>query len=158
MLLTMRSPKNLQIKKIACENPCLCFNIRKASRVITQVYEAPLRSIGYTPGQLIILSALRELGSATINELADAVATDRTTLSRNLKPLTRDGLIGPCACHDRRTKIVRLLPKGEKILTQATLIWEDIHIRIIEIVGKSKLERLVKELKDFLARVDKMSR
>ena len=142
--------KKERIRKIARENPCLCFNIRKASRIITQIYDEALRGIGYTPSQIMILSSIQELHSANINELADAVCTDRTTLSRNLLPLKKDGLIKPCDCVDRRAKAIMLTDKGRKVLGVASDIWREKHESIEEAIGPQHMIRFIKDLNGIL--------
>lgn len=147
--------KKQTIRKISRDNPCLCFNIRKASRIITQVYEDSLRELGYTPSQIMILSGIRDLHSTTINELARALCTDRTTVSRNLRPLMKDGLIKPCDCADRRAKAVMLTEKGSAVFEEAAGIWYRQHQKISKAVGAQRMAKFLKEVNDILALVQK---
>ena len=147
--------KQEKIKKLAQENPCLCFNIRKASRTVTQIYEEAFRAVGYTPSQLMILSAIKELHSATVNELADAVCTDRTTLSRNLNPLKKDALIRACDCHDRREKAVMLTDKGKAVLEKASPIWKEVRQRMAKLLGAEHMEHFLKDLNKVVDMVGK---
>lgn len=149
----MLMDKKEKIKKMAQDNPCLCFNIRKASRIITQIYDEALRGLGYTPSQIMILSSIQELHSSTINELADAVSTDRTTLSRNLIPLRKDGLIKPCDCADRRSKAVMITDKGRQVLEKASDIWREKHQSIAKAIGPQHMEHFIKDLNGILGKI-----
>lgn len=103
---------------------CNCFAVRSAARHITQFYDRFLAPIGLRTTQFSILAKLKRKGPLTINVLADDMAMDRTTLSRNILPLDRDGLIevGSVAC-DRRAKEIRLSRAGEQRLQAAQKVW-----------------------------------
>src|SRR6185369_2761779 len=103
---------------------CNCFAIRAAARHVSQFYDQHLASAGLRTTQFSILMKLKRLGSLTINQLAQNMAMDRTTLGRNILPLERDGLIGiEPAPHDRRAKALHLTKAGEKRLQAAARGW-----------------------------------
>lgn len=137
------------------DSQCLCFNIRKASRMVTQIYDDALREIGYTPSQIMILSSIQELHSANINELAEAVSTDRTTVSRNLIPLRKNGLIKPCDCEDRREKAIMLTPKGGQVLQKASSIWQEKHLHVAGAIGTKRMSDFIVELNGILNMLQK---
>ncbi|MEE8273100.1 MAG: MarR family transcriptional regulator, partial [Alphaproteobacteria bacterium] len=66
---------------------CTCFNLRKAARAVTQLYDAALGPSGLRATQFSLIAALGVRGAPTISQLAKAMVMDRTTLTRNLKPL-----------------------------------------------------------------------
>ena len=72
---------------------CTCFNLRKAARAVTQAYDEALKLQGLRATQISILAMLSELGPVTMTNLADQLVMDRTTLTRNLKPLLSDNLV-----------------------------------------------------------------
>src|SRR5215216_4865911 len=76
----------------AVEN-CVCFNLRRVTRAVTQFYDAEMRRHRIRPTQGTILLALNAKESWTMAELSDCLGMDRTTLVRNLRPLQRDGLV-----------------------------------------------------------------
>ena len=76
----------------AAEN-CVCFNLRRVTRAVTQFFDAEMRRHGTRPTQGTILLALNAKGSWTMAELSDCLGLERTTLVRNLQPLQRDGLV-----------------------------------------------------------------
>ena len=95
---------------------CACFNLRKATRVVTQLYDEALKPAGLRSTQFAVLAATRALGPVSVNQLAEWIVMDRTTLTRNLKPLERDGLIAVRAGDDLRVRQVSLTAKGRKTL------------------------------------------
>jgi len=103
---------------------CNCLAIRKAARHVTQFYDQRLAPTGLTTPQFSILARLRRRGPSTINELAEDLVMDRTTLGRNLRPLERDGLLAIGADRgDRRRRALTVTPAGEARLAQAGPLW-----------------------------------
>ena len=103
----MRVKRTIPLPKETCiqaTQTCACFNLRKAARAVTRIYDDGLRPTGLSSGQFVILLAAQIHGSATIRELAGMVGVDRTVLSRNLKPLLACKLIRAKTGLDRRTR------------------------------------------------------
>jgi DNA-binding MarR family transcriptional regulator len=93
---------------------CNCLAVRQAARHITQFYDQLLAPSGLRTTQFSILAKLRRLGPMTINALAAEMVMDRTTLSRNILPLERDGLIAvQQGSRDRRSKELQVTAAGE---------------------------------------------
>ncbi len=72
---------------------CTCANLRKAARAVTQVYDQALRPTGLKATQFTMLATLSNRGDLPLSRLAEALVMDRTTLTRNLKPLVGKGLV-----------------------------------------------------------------
>src|SRR3981081_1650477 len=83
--------------KSASASPCFATAMRKASRRLSQLYDEVLEPSGLRTTQFAILSELERRAKAppTMRELADAMVMDRSALGHNLRPLERDGVIGP---------------------------------------------------------------
>lgn len=138
--------KKKKIKKFVNCSPCVCFNIKKSARAITQVYDGLFRPLGLRVSQLSILNPLKMIGSLTVLELAEATATDRTTITRNIKPLVRDGYIKVKTGSDRRSREIVITAKGEAIAEKAMGIWGKYHAKITRKIGKERIEQLCKDL------------
>ena len=110
---------------------CTCANLRKASRAVTQFYEAILRPTGLRVTQFTLLSAISVLGQPTITDLADALVMDRTTLTRNLKPLEKQGLVESASGQDKRTRLVRLTVPGQQLLADALPLWQEAQTKMV---------------------------
>ena len=122
---------------------CNCFALRSAARQVTQIYDQFLAPTGLRVTQFSILAKLRRKGALTINELADEMAMDRTTLGRAIQPLERDGLISiePSAS-DRRAKELQLTRTGEKRLQTALEPWAKAQARFETEFGTSRASEL----------------
>lgn len=113
---------------------CTCFNLRKAMRVVTQLFDNSMRATNLRATQYTLLVLVLALGPISVSKLAEEMVTDRTTLSRNLEPMKRSGLIKIGRGEDRRTRIVKITDAGRKKLEEAYPIWkktqEDVKARL----------------------------
>ncbi len=126
---------------------CVCFNIRKSARVITKLYEEALHPTGLRATQFTLLVATRVMGTATISDLAHGLVMDRTTLTRNMKPLEKQGFIKVIPGKvDRREREVTLTRAGQDILLEALPLWKTVQEAVIESLGVNRVTRLMKDL------------
>src|SRR6266853_2881970 len=72
---------------------CLCLHLQRAARAVARRFDAALRPLGLTSGQFSVLMSLNRRQAASIASVAALLAMDRTTLTANLKPLERRGLV-----------------------------------------------------------------
>jgi DNA-binding MarR family transcriptional regulator len=126
---------------------CACFNIRKAARVVTQRFDDILKPSGLLVTQFTILVAVAIAKSPTINELAEILVIDRTTLTRNLKPLEREGwLKTELGQQDRRTRTIALTADGEAVLAKALPLWKQAQNLVEETLGQQRWSALLSHL------------
>lgn len=130
---------------------CTCFNLRRAARVVTRIFDEGLRPSGLRSTQFSILAVLNGVGSSTINELAKALVMDRTTLARNLKPLETHGLVEVISGKDLRTRLVALTPAGRKLLARALPLWEQTQRDVIDRLGDGPWYNLMERLQQVVA-------
>jgi DNA-binding MarR family transcriptional regulator len=117
---------------------CLCFRARRVSRALTRLYDEALRPLPIQATQLTVLNAvaLLEERHAPMSELADVLAMDLTTLSRNLGPLRVSGLVRTEPSEaDARVRLVRLTAEGRKTLARALPLWAGAHEKVVELLG-----------------------
>lgn len=142
-------------KKLNCDlsmcqgigQTCVMFNLRKASRALTQVYEEVMKPSGILPTQFTLLVVIRGMGPVAISRMAEALVMDRTTLTRNLKPLERDRLLTvKPSRHDKRTREVNLTKKGVKHLELAVPLWQEAQQKIEASLGGERLDRMLEDL------------
>jgi DNA-binding MarR family transcriptional regulator len=126
---------------------CASFNLRKASRLMAQAYDRYLQPSGLTNTQFTLLALTSRRGPISITELAGALGMERTTLTRNLRLVERQGLLEVTAGRDARTRDVRLTAKGSKILKKATPLWQEAQSRVVKALGRAHWRELVKELR-----------
>jgi DNA-binding MarR family transcriptional regulator len=119
---------------------CTCGSLRKASRRISQFYDAALAPVGIKSTQFSILAEVERgstLGPVSMCELATAMVMDRSTLGHNLRPLERDALLSlELAMTDRRKRHVALTKKGKTTLRRARRLWRTAEGRFETIFGK----------------------
>jgi DNA-binding MarR family transcriptional regulator len=105
--------------------PCLNLELRKANRVMSQIYDGYLAQCGLKTSQYSILRAVYMLRATTNRELQDVLVLDQTTLSRGLKPLIRDGFICTECGIDRRQKQLKLTSEGRALYKKAEALWQE---------------------------------
>ncbi len=125
---------------------CACFNLRKTSRLITQVYEKYMRPVGLRATQFTVLMVVRALEPSTVNKLAKVLEMDRTSLGRNLKPLERNGYVHIKPGTDRRERVVALTPAGHKALVVALPAWQKAQDEVERTLGSNRLSGLLLRL------------
>ena len=84
-----------------CCMDCVGFNLRKANRAVSQLYDEMLRPTGIRGTQYSLLVVLKIVGSVLVTELAEKIVMDRTTLSRNLEVMEKQGLVSVTPGEDR---------------------------------------------------------
>jgi DNA-binding MarR family transcriptional regulator len=110
---------------------------------VTQVFDEALAPSGLRATQFTLLVTNRLAGESTINELAEKMAMDRTTLSRNIKPLVRSGLLEVRPGEDSRTRLVRVTPAGERMLKEAYPLWQQAQQETVSVLGEERHEALL---------------
>ncbi|MCA9922583.1 MAG: winged helix-turn-helix transcriptional regulator [Anaerolineales bacterium] len=125
---------------------CAAGNLRRTTRLVSQMYDEALRPVGLRGTQFMLLIALTQTGPVPISQLAEALAMDRTTLSRNLKPLEREGWVQTESGDDRRRRLVMLTGEGEDVLVQALPLWEGVQAQIVAGFGPERFAAFLGEL------------
>ena len=132
---------------------CVCFNFRRAARAITRVYDEELRPTGLRATQLSILAVLVHAGELGILDLATVMATERTTLTRNLGPLRQQGLLSVRPGRDKRSRLVSITKKGRKDFTNALPHWQRAQERMTGLIGPDRWAEMLGDLQGTVARL-----
>jgi DNA-binding MarR family transcriptional regulator len=101
---------------------CVCLHTRMAARAMTRAYDAALRPLGLEATQFTLLAALAANPAASVTALADELALERSSLSRNLALLSRLGLAQVIEGEGRAVRH-RVTPEGLALLTAAMPLW-----------------------------------
>jgi DNA-binding MarR family transcriptional regulator len=139
---------------ISYEANCLGFKVRRAARALGVHYGAVLAPHGLTTPQYSLLSVLARAGLRSLGELARLTTTDRTTLNRNLAVLEKRGLVESAAGVDRRTHRFVLTPDGRALQARAHKDWNTLQKELHTMLGKTRFERLHKDLDTLLAKLE----
>ncbi len=136
---------------------CTCHNLRKATRAVTQYYDSILQPSGLRATQVAVLTAAAIAGPAPIGRLAEQLGMDRTTLTRNLAPLEKSGLIcsgdDATSSGDRRARLVEITATGRKALARAMPLWEQAQSSLIGRLGTQRWRELLRHLDAAIAAV-----
>src|SRR5438067_11804734 len=98
---------------IEVRDTCLCLHLQRAARAVARRFDELLRPSGLTSGQFSLLMSLNRAEPPTIRSVAELLAMDRTTLTANLKPLERRGLVRVKVDRaDRRNRRLVLTARG----------------------------------------------
>jgi DNA-binding MarR family transcriptional regulator len=117
---------------------CAVMNLRQASRVITAYFDDQLRPAGLRATQLNILMAIEVGVPGTVTGLAEILATDRTTMTRNLQLLRRRRLI--------EKGRIALTKEGRHAAATALPYWERAQATVVDTLGGNRWTALLKEL------------
>ncbi len=129
---------------------CVCLNFRQASRVLTQKFDDALKPTGLTITQFSMLMPLEGKGPMRISELADFQVIERTTLTRNLSVMEREGLVKIVPGDDKRTRVVQITGKGRKCMQAAVPIWNEMHQSVLSQLGNSNWDGMRGEVQDLI--------
>ena len=116
---------------------CLCLHAQRAARRLSRRFDEAFRPLGITSGQFSLMNGLNRPEPPTIGAVADLLAMDRSTVTANLKPMERLGLVASSVdAQDRRGRRITLTEAGRGVLDQATRIWRREHAKIeVELAG-----------------------
>jgi DNA-binding MarR family transcriptional regulator len=133
--MTQKNDLNLQASR------CSCTALRKASRRISQLYDAALAPSGLKTTQRAILAQVRRSGPTTVGHLAEALIMDAGALAHTLKPLERDRLVSiDVDLEDRRNRVVELTRTGQARLAESDKLWEKAQRGFETAFGQAKSE------------------
>jgi DNA-binding MarR family transcriptional regulator len=140
------SRRDPEQSKLSDPRNCVCFNLRKAARAVTQVYDDMLRPTGLRVTQLSLLQVLQIAGTVSVSKLAELAVMDRTTLARNLDLLARERLVRIQAGTDARVREVTLTDAARKRLAAAQPYWEKAQAEVTTRLGVGRSDRLLSDL------------
>ena len=133
---------------IRVRDTCLCLHLQRAARAMARHFDELMRPAGLTSGQFSILMSLNRPEPPTIGNVAELLAMDRTTLTANLKPLERRGLVRiRVDTADRRNRRLVLTAAGRRHLIAALPAWENGHATIEPILAGANTDRLRADLR-----------
>ncbi|TQR32824.1 MarR family transcriptional regulator [Lysinibacillus sphaericus] len=136
------------MKNINYTQICVCANLRKKTRLVTQFYDNLLQPTGLKVTQYSMLANIDLQQAVSISRLGEILLLDQTTITRNINLLKRNGYVDLTRDpQDARAKVITLTDKGVEKLNEAAPIWQDIQERIINDIGLEKYNDFYETLK-----------
>lgn len=126
--------------------PCVCSQLRRAARKVSALYDRSLASVGLTVTQHALLVNIARAGKISKSGLAERLGMDRTTLTRDLQPLEKTGLLEAAESEDRRERMLRVSAEGRKRLRKSYACWEQTQKELTSRIGAENVEVLRKAL------------
>jgi DNA-binding MarR family transcriptional regulator len=125
---------------------CVCFNLRRATRVVTQFFDVEMRRHGIRSTQASVLAALHTTGPSNMAELSEILGMERTTLLRNLRPLQRDGLVTVEGGGRGGFVELTLTAKGREQIEKLTPACESAQRAAVKVLGEKRWSALLADL------------
>src|SRR5213596_2627304 len=125
---------------------CVCFNLRRVTRAVTQFYDSEMRRHGIRPTQGTILSSLQAKESWNMAELSDWLGMERTTLVRNLRPLQRDGLVQAVGGGRGNRVELAITAKGRNQIEKLTPAWKSAQNAAVKTLGEKRWSAILSDL------------
>ncbi len=145
------NPKLLDPKRcMEIGRSCACYNLRRAARATTRLYDEFLKPSGLRSTQYSVLMAAKLRGPVTLTKLAEMTVTERSTLTRNLTVLEKKGLVLIEPGKDRREHLVTITEQGEEQLIAAIPLWEAAQAHIENGLGGDRMGSLLKDLSEII--------
>jgi DNA-binding MarR family transcriptional regulator len=148
---------NIMLEQGMSTDSCTCGELRKAARAVTLLYDNAFKSSGLLSTQLNLLHVIYKSESIRISLLAKELGMDRTTLTRNLSVLERQGYIKISAGKDTRTRIVTITSKGRTTVAKAIPLWNEVQRKVRQQMGETLWNELMDNLSRFVRVADQLN-
>lgn len=127
---------------------CASLNFRRTARAVTQLYDAALQESGIRSTQFAILVAIAKNQPVSMGTLAEVLMIDRTTMTRSVQLLNKEGLLTISDRESMRQRFLALTPKGVKTLGRSLPVWRKAHAQFVATVGEDYWFDLRNELEN----------
>ena len=136
---------------------CTCAELRKAARAVTLLYDNAFKSTGLLSTQLSVLRIISKSDSLKVSQLAEELGMDRTTLTRNLSVLERQGFIKISPGKDHRTRIVTITSSGRTSIAKTIPLWNEVQRNVKKQMGENAWREMMQSLSQFVKVTDQLN-
>ena len=118
---------------------CVGLNLYKTARAVSRVYAEEMRPAGLARSQFAILGTLDRIGPTPLSALAERLYMERTTLTRNLRPLEKAGYVArDASTEDARVALIRVTDAGRRKFREARRYWRRAQRRVLDLIGEAE--------------------
>jgi len=136
---------------------CTCAELRKAARAVTLLYDNAFKPTGLLSTQLSVLRIISKSDSLKVSQLAEELGMDRTTLTRNLSVLERQGFIKISPGKDHRTRIVTITSSGSTSIAKTIPLWNEVQHNVKKQMGENAWREMMQSLSQFVKVTDQLN-
>jgi DNA-binding MarR family transcriptional regulator len=122
--------------------PCACSQVRRLARKLSSLYDTLLSPEDLTITQYSLLANIERAGQLSHTVLAEKMGMERTTLTRNLRSLTRAKWVVAATGKDRRQHLLQLTATGRRKLVRTLPLWEEAQRQFFSQIGSEPLQEL----------------
>ncbi len=126
---------------------CLVLNTRMAARAVTRRYDRVLRPFGITAAQFTILNAINSRPDRSVTEMAQSIAMERSTLSRNVDLLARKGLVQRCEASKGNGRLCTLTEAGSSLIVALVPLWRQAQSEVRDLLSTATMTSAVTTLR-----------
>lgn len=131
---------------------CTCFKLRKLTRAMSRLYDQHLATVGLKTTQYsLLVNAAR--AALPVAELAELLGLERTTLTRNLRPLIAAGWLELKNGADARQRIVTISDAGREKVGHACVAWRRAQTEFETMMGRDTVRALHEQLETTMIRL-----
>src|ERR1700720_26744 len=138
-VITPNATRELYAPKLG---PCACSQVRRLARKLSSLYDTLLSPEGLTIMQYSLLANIERAGQLSHAVLAEKDGMERTTLTRDLRPLTRANWVTAGTGQDRRQHLLQLPAAGRRKLVRSLPLWEEAQGHFLSQIGTESLQEL----------------
>lgn len=127
---------------------CACFDLRRATRAVSRMYDEFLRDAGLNITQFSMLRLICAEKELSISTLGRYMVMERTSITRALAPLERDGLVHSRLGTDKRIRVVSVSNKGRRLVEGAEPKWRQAQEALLATIGEDRWRAMRTLLRD----------
>lgn len=131
---------------------CTCFKLRKLTRAMSRLYDQHLATVGLKSTQYVLLNFIVQ-EAMPVAVLAERFGAERTTITRNLKPLIDAGWVSLEAGDDSRQRIVTITAAGRAKSRRAYGAWRAAQDAVGVLLGEAGVAALHSQIDSTYSRI-----
>lgn len=128
------------VDRVACE--CIAVRVRLINRVISALYDEAMRPFGLRVSQANVLVAVAHRGRARPADVCRMLRLERSTLSRDVEVMKREGWLESEPPAGGRNQTLRLTPEGRELLASVRPAWEAAQAEAGSLIGEPGVDAL----------------
>lgn len=121
---------------------CLAVRVRLIGRAMTSLYDGILDGHGLTIAQVNLLAALGAAGPCPPSKLGDVLQLERSTVSRNLKPLLSQGWIEALSSDAKGIREIALTNAGRAKIESVMPEWRQAQQLAVQLLGATGVDAI----------------